>query len=386
MQAGSVAEQNLCYNCFAQLQQTGGECPYCGFDPSDNAEKYPLALPMGCVLAGRYLVGRVLGQGGFGITYLAFDRRLQMKVAVKEFLPAEIARRTGLTVSVTMQGRQEAFDYGLERFQDEARTLARFIGTPNIASTIDFFDENGTSYFVMEYIEGISFKNYIANHGGRVSVEEAYRVLCAVLQALTVVHGAGLVHRDVTPDNIYISKNGTVKLLDFGSARYSLGDKSHSLDVILKVGYAPKEQYIRRSRQGPFTDVYSAAACFYAAVTGFLPPESLERLEEDTLLSLTQAGVPVPAWLDQAILKALAVRAEDRYQTAEEFLRAIEGRPLTEPVRPSEKTGLRERIQTELDRRKAVAEEEAAKKEALRAKVAAEEAVRREAAEKKAAE
>ena len=386
MQAGSVAEQNLCYNCFAQLQQTGGECPYCGFDPSDNAEKYPLALPMGCVLAGRYLVGRVLGQGGFGITYLAFDWRLQMKVAVKEFLPAEIARRTGLTVSVTMQGRQEAFDYGLERFQDEARTLARFIGTPNIASTIDFFDENGTSYFVMEYIEGISFKNYIANHGGRVSVEEAYRVLCAVLQALTVVHGAGLVHRDVTPDNIYISKNGTVKLLDFGSARYSLGDKSHSLDVILKVGYAPKEQYIRRSRQGPFTDVYSAAACFYAAVTGFLPPESLERLEEDTLLSLTQAGVPVPAWLDQAILKALAVRAEDRYQTAEEFLRAIEGRPLTEPVRPSEKTGLRERIQTELDRRKAVAEEEAAKKEALRAKVAAEEAVRREAAEKKAAE
>lgn len=386
MQAGSVAEQNLCYNCFAQLQQTGGECPCCGFDPSDNAEKYPLALPMGCVLAGRYLVGRVLGQGGFGITYLAFDRRLQMKVAVKEFLPAEIARRTGLTVSVTMQGRQEAFDYGLERFQDEARTLARFIGTPNIASTIDFFDENGTSYFVMEYIEGISFKNYIANHGGRVSVEEAYRVLCAVLQALTVVHGAGLVHRDVTPDNIYISKNGTVKLLDFGSARYSLGDKSHSLDVILKVGYAPKEQYIRRSRQGPFTDVYSAAACFYAAVTGFLPPESLERLEEDTLLPLTQAGVPVPVWLDQAILKALAVRAEDRYQTAEEFLRAIEGKSLTEPVRPSEKTGLRERIQTELDRRRAVAEEEAAKKEALRAKVAAEEAARREAAEKKAAE
>lgn len=295
MQTESVTEQTLlCYNCFAQLQQAGGECPYCGFDPSDNAERYPLALPMGCVLAGRYIVGRVLGQGGFGITYLAFDRRLQMKVAVKEFLPAEIARRAGLTVCVTMQSKEEAFEYGLARFQDEARTLARFIGSPNIASTIDFFDENGTSYFVMEYIEGISFKNYIANHGGKVSVEEAYRVLCSVLQALTTVHSAGLVHRDVTPDNIYISKNGTVKLLDFGSARYSLGDKSHSLDVILKVGYAPKEQYIRRSRQGPFTDVYSAAACFYAAVTGFLPPESLERLEEDSLLPLPQAGVPVP--------------------------------------------------------------------------------------------
>lgn len=387
MTAENERKQNiLCYNCFAQLDQVGDECPYCGFDPSDNAVKYPLALPMGCVLAGRYLIGRVLGQGGFGITYLAFDQRLQTKVAVKEFLPAEIARRSGLNVCVTMQSKAEAFDYGLERFQDEARTLARFIGSPNIASTIDFFDENGTSYFVMEYIEGISFKNYIANHGGRVSVEEAYRVLCSVLQALTVVHSAGLVHRDVTPDNIYISKNGTVKLLDFGSARYSLGDKSHSLDVILKVGYAPKEQYIRRSRQGPFTDVYSAAACFYAAVTGFLPPESLERLEEDTLLPLPQAGVPVPEWLDQAILKAMAVRAEDRYQTAEEFLRAIEGRPLNGPTCPPGKTGLRERIQTERERRKAVAEEEAAKKEAMRARIAAEEAARREMAEKKAQE
>ena len=387
MQTESVTEQTLlCYNCFAQLQQTGGECPYCGFDPSDNAERYPLALPMGCVLAGRYIVGRVLGQGGFGITYLAFDRRLQMKVAVKEFMPAEIARRAGLTVCVTMQSKEEAFEYGLARFQDEARTLARFIGSPNIASTIDFFDENGTSYFVMEYIEGISFKNYIANHGGKVRVEEAYRVLCSVLQALTTVHNAGLVHRDVTPDNIYISKNGTVKLLDFGSARYSLGDKSHSLDVILKVGYAPKEQYIRRSRQGPFTDVYSAAACFYAAVTGFLPPESLERLEEDSLLPLPQAGVPVPEWLNQAILKAMAVRAEDRYQTAAEFLAAIEGKPLEASTPQPEKSGLRERLQSELERRKAIAEEEAAKKEALRAKIAAEEAARREAAEKKAAE
>ena len=129
-----------------------------------------------------------------------------------------------------------------------------------------------------------------------------------VLRALTAVHAEGFIHRDVTPDNIYITKDGMVKLLDFGSARYSIGDKSKSLDVILKVGYAPKEQYIRRSRQGPFTDVYSCAARFYAAITGFLPPESLERMDEDTLVPISQCGIDIPEYLDKAILKGLAVQ------------------------------------------------------------------------------
>ena len=147
-------------------------------------------------------------------------------------------------------------------------------------------------------------------------------VMLPVLRALTAVHGEGFIHRDVTPDNIYITKDGMVKLLDFGSARYSIGDKSKSLDVILKVGYAPKEQYIRRSRQGPFTDVYSCAACFYAAITGFLPPESLERLDHDELVPISQAGIEIPEYLDKAILKGLAVQPEDRFQSAAEFLEA----------------------------------------------------------------
>ena len=328
--------QTLCYNCFARREDSAAPCPYCGFDLAENRQKFPVALPAGTVLNDRYIVGRVLGQGGFGITYLALDTRLQAKVAVKEYMPGEMATRTGTTVSVMMDTKADDFTYGAERFQEEARTLAKFIGHPNIAGVSSYFDENGTSYFVMDYIEGVSFKNYIANNGGKVSVDETLNVMIPVLRALTAVHAEGFIHRDVTPDNIYISKDGNVKLLDFGSARYSIGDKSKSLDVILKVGYAPKEQYIRRGRQGPYTDVYSCAACFYAALTGYLPPESLDRLEEDTLVPVSKSVPDIPAWLDRAILKGLAVQPEDRFQSAAEFLNAIENQLVVEvPAAPA---------------------------------------------------
>ena len=320
----------LCYNCFQEREAPEGPCPYCGFDLAENERKFPVALRAGTVLNDRYIIGRVLGQGGFGITYLALDTQLNAKVAIKEFMPNDIATRIGTTVSVAMDSKSEEFAYGAERFQEEARTLAKFIGNPNIAGVSSYFDENDTSYFVMDYIEGISFKTYIANHGGKISVEETLNVMIPVLRALTAVHAEGFIHRDVTPDNIYITKDGIVKLLDFGSARYSIGDKSKSLDVILKVGYAPKEQYIRRSRQGPYTDVYSCAACFYAAITGFLPPESLERLDSDTLVPISQTGIEIPEYLDNAILKGLAVQPEDRFQSAAEFLDAIESQSVVE--------------------------------------------------------
>ena len=322
---------SLCYNCFREIPEQEGACPYCGFDLKENEKMYPGALRAGTVLKGRYLLGRVLGQGGFGITYLAWDESLKARVAVKEYMPGELATRLEhRQVVVRTAARQEEFAYGQERFKEEARILAKFMGQPNIAGVTDYFDENGTSYFVMDYIEGISFKTYIAQAGGRVSPEEALDVMIPVLRALTAVHGEGLIHRDVTPDNIYITKDGNVKLLDFGSARYSLGDKSKSLDVILKVGYAPKEQYIRRGRQGPFTDVYSCAACLYAAITGYLPPESLERLDHDTLVPPSEAGAEIPLYLERAILKGLAVQPEDRFQTAGEFLEALESQNVVE--------------------------------------------------------
>ncbi len=323
--------KQLCYNCFKERDGQEGPCPWCGFDLAENEKKYPVALRAGTVLNQRYIVGRVLGQGGFGITYVAYDRNLGSRVAVKEYMPGEMAARPdGKTVFPMAGNREEEFLYGRERFQEEARTLARFTGQPNIAGATDYFDENGTSYFVMEYVEGISFKTYIANQGGKVSPEEALDVMIPVLRALTAVHAEGFIHRDVTPDNIYITKDGNVKLLDFGSARYSIGDKSKSLDVILKVGYAPKEQYTRRGRQGPYTDVYSCAACLYAAITGYLPPESLDRLEKDELVPPSQIGEKIPLYLERAILKGLAVQPEDRFQTAAEFLEAIENQQVVE--------------------------------------------------------
>ena len=315
----------LCYNCFKEKTEGEEPCPHCGFDLSENVKKYPVALRAGTLLNHRYMVGRVLGQGGFGITYVAYDQNLGSRVAVKEYMPGEMAARPdGKTVSPMAGNREEEFRYGRERFQEEARTLAKFTGQPGIAGATDYFDENGTSYFVMEYVEGISFKTYIANEGGKISIEEALDVMIPVLRALTAVHAEGIIHRDVTPDNIYITKDGNVKLLDFGSARYSLGDKSKSLDVILKVGYAPKEQYTRRGRQGPYTDVYSCAACLYAAITGFLPPESLDRLEKDEMVPPSRQGIGIPLYLERAILKGLAVQPEDRFQTAGEFLEALE--------------------------------------------------------------
>jgi serine/threonine protein kinase len=318
--------ENLCYNCFTEREDSEGSCPFCGYDRAEHEAKYPLALTGGTILAGQYIVGRVLGQGGFGITYLAFDHLLSIKVAIKEFLPEGMAMRMPGTTELSVYTGElsENFSYGAEHFLDEARVLAKFNGHNHIVGVKSFFAENNTSYFVMDYIEGVSFKDYIKSMGGKIDYQDALRVLVPILRALADVHREGFIHRDVTPDNIYITIDGTIKLLDFGSARYNLGDKSKSLDVILKHGYAPKEQYTRRGKQGPFTDVYSVAACFYAAITGFLPPDSLDRVDEDDLIGFSARGVKLPAYLDDAIMKGLEVSAANRFQSAGEFLLVIE--------------------------------------------------------------
>ena len=287
-------------------------------------EKYPLALPDGTVLAGQYIIEKVLGQGGFGITYEATDHKTGGKVAVKEFFPDAMATRTHQTTVLPFSGeRGESYEYGKTCFLQEAETLAQFIGNENIVRIYSYFEENGTAYFVMEYIEGISFDEYIKQQGGRVSFEEAVRFLVPVMDALAVVHARGIVHRDVTPDNIYITKEGVVKLLDFGAARYSLGDKSRSLDIVLKHGFAPKEQYARRGKQGPFTDVYSLGATFYFALTGKRPPDSIERMDEDDLVPPSVLGVEISRAAEDAILMALNVSPTDRYQNMTAFKNAM---------------------------------------------------------------
>ena len=317
--------KKTCFNCFHEYEAGEKRCPYCGFPAGYfNRKDYPDALECGSVLYGRYVLGKVLGQGGFGITYLANDYKRNKPVAVKEYFPKEAAKRNGTNQVIPVShSKSEAFQYGMDRFLDEARTLAEFIGNKNIVKVHRFFKENGTAYFVMDYVKGMSFVDLLKRKGGKISWDEAWAVLSPIVNALGIVHSKGIVHRDVAPDNIVIGVDGHVKLLDFGAARYSMGQYSKSLDVILKRGFAPVEQYTRHGRQGPYTDVYALAATFYVAVTGRVPPESTERMDQEKLIPPRELGADIPVYAEQALLKAMALNSSQRFQTMDEFRRAV---------------------------------------------------------------
>ena len=316
--------EHICYGCFQEKPDDSPVCPHCGFNVEE--EQPFLALPMGALLNGRYMTGKVLGVGGFGITYLGYDLTLEIKVAVKEYMPSGLATRHSDKYSVALTGRgQEDYQNGMERFLEEARILAKLQNTPNIVSVQNYFKENNTAYFVMEYIDGMSLKAYVASQGGKIPYDQALTILMPVMQALTQVHALNLTHRDISPDNISITSKGESKLLDFGAARFSIGDEK-SVSVILKHGYAPEEQYSSKGNQGPWTDVYAMGATLYRCVTGELPPDSIMRVHNDTLKKPSELGVPLPPQVEQAIMKALAVKAEDRFSTMEAFIEGITGK------------------------------------------------------------
>ncbi len=310
-----------CPNCFGDLSAT--PCPHCGWQPgSDNP---PPALALGTLLDGRYRIGRVLGHGGFGITYLARDENLQLRLAIKEYLPRDCATRAPDGVSLAIYSGQagEQFAYGLDRFLDEARALARFDQHPGVVTVKSFFRAHGTGYCVMDYVEGLTLKQYLERQpGGRIPVEQAWRLLQPVMDALRAVHKEGLLHRDLAPDNIYITRDGRVKLLDFGAARFAAGEHSRSLSIILKPGYAPEEQYRSRGKQGPWTDVYGLAATLYRAIIGTVPPEALDRLDQDDLVAPSRLGIAITAGQEAVLLKALAVKAAARYPTMQDMQEA----------------------------------------------------------------
>lgn len=300
-------------------------CPKCGWQEGTQPE-IPQHLPPRTMLNGRYLLGRVLGQGGFGVTYLSWDSTLNTRLAIKEYLPQNVATRyAGETkvIAYSAGGAQEQFRYGLDRFLEEARALARFADNPHVVAVRDYFEANGTGYLVMAYLDGITFKQFLAQNGNRISYEAALRVMIPVLEALEDVHAVGLLHRDISPDNIYITRNNQVKVLDFGAARYALGDRSKSLSIILKAGYAPEEQYRSKGVQGPWTDIYATAATLYRAITGLVPPEALDRAVEDAIVLPSKMGVSLPGGAEAALMKALAVYAQYRYQTVREFKDAL---------------------------------------------------------------
>ncbi|MTW23223.1 serine/threonine-protein kinase [Allochromatium palmeri] len=316
-----AAAESRCPNCFTVPLST--PCRRCGW--ASGLDNPPPALALGTLLDGRYRIGRVLGHGGFGITYLAWDENLHLRLAIKEYLPRDSATRApdGVSLAVYSGPAAEQFAYGLERFLEEARALARFDQHPGIVTVKSFFRAHGTGYCVMDYVEGLTFKQYLAQQpDGRLAFDQALKLLMPVMDALRAVHKDGLLHRDITPDNIYLTRSGRVKLLDFGAARFAAGEHSRSLSVILKPGYAPEEQYRTRGQQGPWTDVYSLAATLYRAITGQVPPDALDRLESDELMPPSRLGAGIRPEQEAVLLKALAVRAVERFESVEALQRA----------------------------------------------------------------
>jgi len=314
-----------CKSCFEVIGEIA-DCPFCGYYEGKDTSSSVFIKP-GLILENKYLVGGALGQGGFGITYLAWDINLNIKLAIKEYFPQDFATRIPGSTEVSAHSGSlgSNYAYGLDKFLQEARTIASLESHPNVVSIRDFFKANGTAYFVMYYVEGITLKDYLKNSGGIVSFDQAKKIIIPVLDALKEVHMANILHRDVSPDNIFINKKGQVILLDFGAARQALEGKGKNLSVILKPGYAPEEQYRSKGIQGPWTDIYATAATLYHLVTGSMPPESVERLGNDRLLLPSHFGVDLSEQEEEAVLKALAVSAADRFQSVGEFRDALIG-------------------------------------------------------------
>lgn len=308
-----------CMGCMNEFSEEYGICPYCGYEVgTPPKEAYHMAP--GTLLKDRYVIGGVLGFGGFGVTYIGWDETLKRKIAVKEYLPGEFSTRIpGQSQITTYEGeRSEQFNSGLDKFLEEAKMLAKFEAANGVVQIYDSFRENGTAYIVMEYLEGKTLKAYL-DKKGKLSVEEAKEIMHPILTALKEVHEMGIMHRDIAPDNIFLTEDGKVKLLDFGASRFATTSHSKSLSVIIKPGFAPVEQYRSRGDQGPWTDVYSLAATFYNMVTGFVPEDAMERVEKEELKKPSKVGASIPKNVEHAIMNALNIKIEDRTQNIEAF-------------------------------------------------------------------
>ena len=322
----------LCRGCFTELLNTEKRCPYCGFDMEEyERDGRPEALPVNTILHGTYLLGKCIGKGGFGITYIGWHTNLEKTVAIKEFYPAGVVFRdmkseqdqNTLSVRLTDSAYRDEYQKSMQGFLKEARTLAK-IALPGVVAVHDCFEENGTVYLVMDYIRGRNLREYIQSKGGKVSEEETLSLLHPVLTSLKKLHIEGVIHRDISPDNILLNEDGQVILIDFGSAR-NIGLQNsggQSMTVILKPGYAPIEQYNSRGNQGPWTDVYALCATMYKMMTGKTPDDPFiraddKRSSEKLYDSLRNNGVSNET--SQTLVKGLELLAASRYQNVGEL-------------------------------------------------------------------
>ena len=278
-------------------------------------------LRKGTRLIGRYTIEGVLGQGGFGITYLGIDELHEKKVAIKEFFPQGIVTRNieyQDTVTVTFVGEKDNYEKGKERFLKEARTMAKFSKDEGIVKALDFFEINNTAYIVMEYLEGITLKQYLGKYGV-IQFRNLIEMMLPLREALIEIHSQGLIHRDISPDNIMVQHNGKLKLMDFGAARDYTESGNKSLTVILKPGYAPPEQYQTHGVQGPWTDIYALCATIYKCLTGITPPDAIARVMDDKFKEPDQLDGKLSPDIKKILWKGMNIFPEERYQDIVEF-------------------------------------------------------------------
>lgn len=284
-------------------------------------EKNSYSLQRNTGLIGRYVIQKVLGQGGFGITYLGIDKLYGNKVAIKEYYPQKIAMRKAQyedVVTVTSIEEKNNYNKGKKRFLDEAQVMARFNKNEGIVKILDFFEANNTAYIVMEYLEGITLKQYLGKYGV-LQFRNLIEMMLPLREALIEIHSQGLIHRDISPDNIMVQHNGKLKLMDFGAARDYTESGNKSLTVILKPGYAPPEQYQTHGVQGPWTDIYALCATIYKCLTGITPPDAIARVMDDKFKEPDQLDGKLSPDIKKILWKGMNIFPEERYQDIGEF-------------------------------------------------------------------
>lgn len=284
-------------------------------------------LEIGMYLKKRYCVLKVLGIGGFGITYLAEDTDLQQNVVIKEYYPREIAGRIydkdgNMNVVPREKDSRRRFLKGKKDFLKEARRMSKLFDIPEVVKVLDWFEENGTAYLAMEYIRGISLDNYLQNQDVPFSFQQAWKMLEPVAEALEKIHKTGIIHRDLNPGNLMMEENGTIKIIDFGSARPYL-ETEKTMTILIKKGYAPPEQYIKKGKQGPWTDVYALCATIYEMVTGVRPEPSIQRIEKDELYPPSAYGAEILPEEEELLFRGLEVNPKQRFRNMNEVCCAL---------------------------------------------------------------
>ena len=322
--------ENLCIKCMKEKASPEGRCEHCGYDPAEDTIP-PHHLSPFVILEGKYLVGKSIGEGGFGITYIGMDLNLEMRVAIKEYYPNGCAIRDTSGNSCTVQSysgeAQTFFETGREKFINEAKILAKCIDLPEIVTVKDFFKENHTAYIVMEFLEGQTLKAYLKERGGRISATETLNMMKPLIRSLGQVHKMNLIHRDISPDNIILQANGIAKVIDFGTTRTVVqkdDGTNRTMTVMLRQQYAPKEQYLPNGNVGAWSDIYSLCATIYFMLLGTDPKNVFERDAKDMEKAFRGAEIPYDAGFVRILEKGMQVEASKRYASVRELQKEME--------------------------------------------------------------